>query len=48
MVKSIVDGVSEIIDDALNLFNIGTAPHFKRKKSCLITKKLPQPLMQTK
>ncbi len=41
MVKSIIDGVFEIIDEGLNLFNIGTSPHFKHKKSCLVTKKTP-------
>ena len=39
--KRITDGVDKIIDEGLNLFNIGTAPHFKHKKSCLITKKTP-------
>ena len=35
--KSITDGVDKIIDEGLNLLDIGTtAPHFQHKKSCLI------------
>lgn len=41
MAKSITDGVLEIIDEGLNLFHIGKAPHFKHKKSCLILNNTP-------
>ena len=43
MAKSIIDEVevNRIIDEGLNLLNIGTAPHFKHKKSCLITRETP-------
>ncbi len=41
MAGSITDGVTKIIDKALDLSHIGKAPHFKHKKSCLSLKSTP-------